>query len=62
MQPCIFCGRTNGRPSKEHAIPRWARKAFAMPSPVTLSMRVPGSQMQPLHTRQHLTIVLERQV
>jgi hypothetical protein len=31
MQPCIFCGRIDGCPSKEHPTPKRARDAFSIP-------------------------------
>jgi hypothetical protein len=62
MQPCIFCGRTDGRPSKEHAIPKWARGTFDMSGSVNLRMRIPGREMETLHTRPHLNVVLEKQI
>ncbi len=62
MQPCILCARTDGRPSREHVIPKWARDAFQMPGSVNLTMRVPGGAKEHLHSRPHLNVVLEKEI
>jgi hypothetical protein len=36
MEPCVFCGTTNGPLTREHVIPKWARKAFAVQGGVTI--------------------------
>jgi hypothetical protein len=62
VKPCIFCGRTGGQASDEHVIPIWARETFSIPGPVTISMRKPGEEMEKLFTRQHLNVVLKREI
>lgn len=36
MEPCVFCGTTNSALTREHVIPKWARKALAIQGGVTI--------------------------
>lgn len=62
MKPCIFCGRKDGLPSKEHVVPKWARDYFKVEGSLDLYMQRPGQDMERLHTLQHLNLTITRQV
>lgn len=36
MDPCLFCGATDGDPTDEHVVPQWARRPFSIQGPVTV--------------------------
>jgi hypothetical protein len=36
MDACLFCGSTDGSPTTEHVLPKWARTAFEVPGSLTL--------------------------
>lgn len=55
---CIFCG-SKGPMSKEHAIPRWARKAIGATGRVTMSRRDTG---ETLRVYTGLSVVLRKSV
>ena len=42
---CVFCGRSDGKISKEHAWPNWVRKLFPGGSSVVVGFREPGGQL-----------------
>jgi hypothetical protein len=49
MPGCIFCGSTKTPLSVEHVVPKWARRAFNIPGPVTVSV-----SEQPEQTRRQV--------
>jgi hypothetical protein len=58
MKPCAFCGSTDGRPSREHAVPKWARRAFPLEGPLRVHMGEGPAAPEFLHERQHLNITV----
>lgn len=36
MTACVFCGKTNVKLTREHVIPKWARRSFDVKRPVTV--------------------------
>jgi hypothetical protein len=59
---CLLCGR-DGEQSREHVIPRWARRAFNIPGPVTiLRGEGEGRPSTPIDKRPTLSITLDRAV
>lgn len=58
---CVFCGSTDNPVDIEHVIPRWARRAFAIPGGLTLYAREVGAgdNRAPVDRLQHLNIVLK---
>ena len=60
MKPCVFCGATIGRATVEHVIPRWARRAFDVQGPVTISAseETGGSALRRVDELRHLNITL----
>jgi hypothetical protein len=56
---CAFCGSTAEPSDDEHAIPKWARRAFDIQGRVTLQARDdPGSPLRHVGQMPHLNIVL----
>jgi hypothetical protein len=49
MDPCIFCGSDQGEATEEHVIPKWARRAVAIESRVSL-----GAVDRPGADRRHV--------
>src|SRR5258708_21114785 len=43
VEPCVFCGSTADPVGVEHVIPKWARRAFAIPGWLTLYSREVGA-------------------
>jgi hypothetical protein len=63
MRPCVFCGTTEGRPTDEHVIPKWARDAFNIQDGVTIKASDgPGSALEQVGRLRHLNIVLRKQI
>lgn len=58
MKPCIFCGSADGRPSREHAVPKWARRAFPLQGPLRVHMGEGPADLEFLHERPHLNVTV----
>jgi hypothetical protein len=60
---CVFCGTTADRLTDEHAIPKWARDAFNIQGPITITARdSPGRAPKRIGRLPHLNIVLRQQL
>jgi hypothetical protein len=60
MTACVFCGTTSGKLTREHVIPKWARRSFAIKGPVTVHAREEGlSERRRVGAMQALNITLD---
>jgi hypothetical protein len=63
VRPCVFCSTTAGRPTDEHAIPKWARDAFDIQDRIIITAsNGPGSTPEQVRRIPHLNIVLRKQL
>ena len=59
MEPCIFCGSKDDPADVEDVIPKWARRAFDIQGPVTVTaVELSGSLKRPVGRMDVLKVVL----
>src|SRR5260221_3792077 len=63
VRACVFCGSTSGKSTLEHAIPKWARRAFGIQGELTVeASKGPMSEREDVGRLKHLNIVLRNAI